>query len=180
MAAAERELFWKDCGPGTFRYRSVRSHGCHWGRRGDMETCLPEKLAAGLAWEGEGGCQSTCFHGGGIARAPAPSPNFFKVRKRVSRRCIPGSHPQQNAAVRAPVEELWNLSSAWLPGYKIICHQFPEEGAWLGRHERGSWEIVSAVGSAMSTSIISNSHLYYAGQPHCPAALLKPRTAGVF
>lgn len=91
MAAAERELFWKDCGPGTFRYRSVHSHGCHWGRRGDMETCLPEKLAAGLAWEGEGGRQSTCFHGGGIARAPAPSPSFFKVRKRVSRRCIPGA-----------------------------------------------------------------------------------------
>lgn len=57
----------------------------------------------------------------------------------------------------ACVEELGNLSSPWLPGYKIICHVFPEKGAWLGRcgrqcvcvcgEQQGRRrEIVSAVG----------------------------------
>lgn len=40
------------------------------------------------------------------------------------------------------VEELGNLSSPWLPGYKIICHVFPERGTWLGE----MWQAMGGTG----------------------------------
>lgn len=61
---------------------------------------------------------------GGIARAP--SPHFLKVQKRGSRRCVPAATIAERGLL-VPVEELWNLSS-WLPGYKIICPEFPRRG----------------------------------------------------
>ena len=64
---------------------------------------------------------------------PSP-PDFLKF----TRECHgPASQerPQRNAAVRVPVEELGTLSSSWLPGYKIICHEFPRRG--LGWEETG-------------------------------------------
>lgn len=95
-------------------------------------------------------------------------------------------HPSSFACV----EELGNLSSPWLPGYKIICHVFPEKGAWLGRCGRqcvcGGGAAGEAPGDSVccgnqwAPSIISQSHSYYTGQPYCPAALSKPRTAGAF
>lgn len=83
----------------------------------------------------------------------------------------------------APVEELGNLSSPWLPGYKIICHMFLEKGAWLGWGDvaggGGCREIVSTVG--INECLRSyHTHLYHTGQPHCPAALSEPWTAGAF
>lgn len=60
-----------------------------------------------------------------------PSSIFFRVQKRVSRRCVSVATVSavRLSSVPACVEELWNPSSPWLPGYKLICHVFPKKGA---------------------------------------------------
>lgn len=63
---------------------------------------------------------------------PLSAPPIFYGPKEGITALHPSSHPEQNAARRAPAEELWNLPSAWLPGYKIICLEFPRRGLGWG------------------------------------------------
>lgn len=98
------------------------------------------------AGEGDAGARkpSCC-----VSRWGTAPPDFRDPEEGVTS-LPPGSHHEQHAAVPAPVQEPWALSSAWLPGYKIICQQLPRRG--LGWETRaGELEIVSAVGNAVST-----------------------------
>lgn len=61
------------------------------------------------------------------------------------RSALSGTQP---SASRGGTRGPFLLLVAWLQDH---LSRVPEEGAWLGRHRRGSWEIVSAVGNAMST-----------------------------
>lgn len=55
---------------------------------------------------------------------------LFKIQKRYS---LPVAIMQRaQPCLLGRVEELGNLSSPWLPGYKIICHVFPERGDLAG------------------------------------------------
>lgn len=104
---------------------------------------------AGLAQEAKEEARTLKFSWWGDSSC-TPLPPFFKVHKRVSRPCIPGvpsaerSRPRPSGGTPDP----FLLLVAWLQDH---LSRVPEEGAWLGRHRRGSREIVSAVGNTMST-----------------------------